>query len=181
MAVAETLERVRTPATDPSPSRPARWLAAAVVLLLAAVAAGLVVATALGPLGEAEDRDDRRADALQAARQHVVNLTSIDYRTLDRDLRRVLRGSTGDFREEFKAGTSDLRALLTESQAVSTGEVLEAGIVHDDRDSARVLVVADSTVRNTASEQPQERHYRIQLDLVRHGDRYLVTDLQFLG
>ena len=93
----------------------------------------------------------------------------------------MLRGSTGDFRKEFEAGTADLSALLTESRAVSAGEVLEAGIVADDRDSARVLVVADTTVRNTASPQPQGRHYRIQLDLVRHGDSYLVTDLHFLG
>ncbi len=70
---------------------------------------------------------------------------------------------------------------MTANQAVSNGEVLEAGIVSDDDDSARVLVVADSTVTNAASEQPQKRHYRLQMDLVRDGDRWLVSDLQFVG
>ena len=64
---------------------------------------------------------------------------------------------------------------------MSRGEVLDAGIVSDDADSARVLVVADSTVTNAAQPQPQKRHYRMQLDLVRSGGRWLVSDLQFVG
>ena len=59
--------------------------------------------------------------------------------------------------------------------------MLDAGIVSDDADSARVLVVADSTVTNSADAKPSKRHYRMQLDLVRHGSRWLVSDLQFVG
>ena len=102
-------------------------------------------------------------DVLQAARQQTVNFTTLDYQHLDRDLGRVLRGSTGDFRSQFRAGTKDLTALVTENKAASKGEVLDAGIVSDDADSARVLVVADSTVTNSASPKPQKRHYRLQL------------------
>ena len=89
--------------------------------------------------------------------------------------------STGDFRSQFRAGTKDLTALVTENKATSQGEVLDAGIVSDDADSARVLVVADSTVTNSADPKPQKRHYRMQLDLVREGSRWLVSDLQFVG
>ena len=59
--------------------------------------------------------------------------------------------------------------------------MLEAGLVSLDDDSARVLVVADSTVTNAAGSDPQRRHYRLQLDLARHGQRWLVSDLQFVG
>jgi Mce-associated membrane protein len=110
-----------------------------------------------------------------------VNFTTLDYRQLDRDLGRVLDGATGEFRSQFEAGTKDLSELVTANQAVSEGEVLEAGIVSDDADSARVLVVADSTVTNAAETEPQKRHYRLQLDLVRDGERWLVSDLQFVG
>lgn len=150
-------------------------------LALAAVACLVLVALSLPRLSEAADRDARRTAILAAARQHAVNFTTLDYRRLDRDLGRVLDGATGQFRRQFKAGTADLSTLVTENQAVSKGEVLEAGIVSDDTDSARVLVVADSTVTNTADPGPQKRYYRLQLDLVLRGDRWLVSDLQFVG
>jgi Mce-associated membrane protein len=42
-------------------------------------------------------------------------------------------------------------------------------------------VVADSTVSNLNTKSPQPRHYRLQLDLVRQGSRWLTSDLQFVG
>ena len=148
---------------------------------LAAIAALVVVAMTVPRLSAAAERDQRRTDVLAAARQQAVNFTTLDYQHLDRDLRRVLSGATGGFRKQFESGTKDLSQLVTENQAVSQGEVLEAGIVSDDEDSARVLVVADSTVTNSASSDPQRRHYRLQLDLVHRGDRWLVSDLRFVG
>lgn len=152
-----------------------------VLLVLAATAAVVLASTSWSRLAAASARDDRRTEVLAAARQQAVNFTTLDYRHLDRDLGRVLAGATGDFRRQFKAGTKDLSALVTKNQAVSRGEVLDAGLVSEDADSARVLVVADSTVTNTADTTPQKRHYRMQLDLVRQGSRWLVSDLQFVG
>ena len=167
----------------PPPGRLGRRTRAVVLAVLAvlAVAAVALAATKASELSAASDRDQRRTDVLAAARQQAVNFTTLDYQHLDRDLARVLRGATGDFRSQFRAGTKDLSALVTENQAVSQGEVLDAGIVSDDADSARVLVVADSTVTNSADPKPQRRHYRMQLDLVREGSRWLVSDLQFVG
>jgi Mce-associated membrane protein len=165
------------PLTGRGAARLALVAVPALVCLAALVALPLLVPRVL----VAGDRADRRAEVLHAARQQAVNFTTLDHRTLDRDLRRVLDGSTGSFRAEFAAGTTDLRGLVTANKAVSRGEVLEAGIVSADDDSARVLVVADSTVTNTASEQPERRHYRIQMDLQRSGGRWLVSDLTFVG
>jgi Mce-associated membrane protein len=152
-----------------------------VALAVVAVAAVALVATTSSRLAAASDRDARRTAVLAAARQQAVNFTTLDYRHLDRDLGRVLSGATGSFRKQFAGGTKDLTTLVTQNKAVSQGQVLEAGLVSDDADSARVLVVADSTVTNTAQPKPQKRHYRMQLDLVRHGHRWLVSDLQFVG
>jgi Mce-associated membrane protein len=172
MAAPRTAEPVRTVG--------ARGLTIA-ALALAAVAALVVVSMTVPRLTAAADRDQRRTEVLEAARQQAVNFTTLDYRHLDRDLGRVLAGSTGDFRAQFQKGTEDLSELVTANQAVSEGEVLEAGVVSDDTDSARVLVVADSTVTNSESAEPQRRHYRLQLDLVQRGGRWLVSDLQFVG
>lgn len=176
-----------------APARPAEQVTGRRVgplVLLGLLAAVTVVALALTAIlapriGDAAARDDRRTEVLAAARQAVVNFTTLDYRHLDRDLGRVLAGSTGDFRSQFRAGTKDLRSLVTGNKAVSQGEVLEAGLVSSDDDSARVLVVADSSVTNTANPKAQRRHYRIQLDLVRHPSaehpRWLVSNLTFVG
>lgn len=162
------------------PVTPARTVVLA-GLLLAAVACVALVVLAVPRLAEASETDARRTAVLQAARQQAVNFTTLDYRELARDLDRVLEGATGQFRSQFESGTEDLSELVTANEAVSEGEVLEAGIVSEDADSARVLVVADSTVTNTADPQPQKRHYRMQMDLVLERGRWLVSDLQFVG
>jgi Mce-associated membrane protein len=59
--------------------------------------------------------------------------------------------------------------------------VLEAGVVSMDEDSATVVVVADSQVTNKSTDEPQPRHYRLQLDLVLEDGRWLTSDLQFVG
>jgi Mce-associated membrane protein len=163
-----------------SRSLPARPLLLG-LLVVVAVAAVALAATSYTRIAAASDRSDRREAVLDSARHQAVNFTTLDYRHLDRDLGRVLRGAIGDFRKQFRAGTKDLSTLVTQNKAVSRGEVLDAGLVSSDDDSARVLVVADSTVTNAADQKPQKRHYRMQLDLVRHGDRWLVSGLQFVG
>jgi Mce-associated membrane protein len=93
----------------------------------------------------------------------------------------VLKGATGEFKKEFAAQTEQLTKLVAENKSVSEGQVLDAGIVRADADSARVLVVADSKVTNTAAPQGQARTYRLQLDLVREHGRWLTSDVEFVG
>ncbi len=180
MVVARPAQQVANPPAA-QVALPRRRLVLFAVLVLVTVAA-LVGTGVLAPkISSAGARDDRRADVLQAARQQAVNFTTLDYRHLDRDLGRVLAGSPGDFRKQFQAGTENLTQLVTANKAVSKGEVLDAGLVSSDADSARVLVVADSSVTNTSSPKGEKRHYRIQLDLVRHESTWLVSDLTFVG
>jgi Mce-associated membrane protein len=169
------------PPTTPARRRPDGRTLALAGLLLAALLCALAIVLTLPRLSDASEAESRRTDVLQAARQQAVNFTTLDYRRLDRDLGRVLGGATGQFRAQFRAGTTDLKELVTANKAVSDGEVLEAGIVTDDADSARVLVFADSTVTNSGDPKPQKRHYRMQMDLVLKDGRWLVSDLQFVG
>lgn len=154
------------------------------------VAAGLVVATVLTTaaaiwlglaLAGQREAEQRRQDVLAAARRSALNFTSLDYRHYGRDSANVLEGATGDFKKQFTAQTRQLTELVAENRSVSKGQVLEAGIVRSDEHSARVLVVADSEVTNTAAPQGQSRTYRLQLDLVRRGDRWLTSGVEFVG
>lgn len=151
---------------------------ALVALVLAAlVAAGLVVR------GTLADRADEaaRADALAAARRLAVSFTTMDYRTYDRDAKRVVDGSGGQLRQEFTHSTDALKKAMTTNRSTTRGRVLDAAVVDADRDSARVLIVVDADVTNTSATTPSARHYRIQLDLARQGGRWLGTDLSFVG
>ncbi|KUO15766.1 hypothetical protein [Streptomyces dysideae] len=151
---------------------------------------GLVVATVLTTalsvwlslgLYEGREAEQRRQDILAAARQSALNFTSLDYRHYDRDSAHVLQGATGDFKKQFAAQTKELTRLVAENKSVSDGQVLEAGIVRSDADSARVLVVADSKVTNTAVPEGAARTYRLQLDLVHRDGRWLTSDVEFVG
>ncbi|MCL8010320.1 hypothetical protein [Streptomyces sp. AS02] len=152
--------------------------------------AGLITATLLTTaltlwlaltLSAQRETDQRRQDILAAARQSALNFTSLDYRHYDRDSANVLSGATGDFKKQFAAQTEQLTDLVDQNKSVSEGQVLEAGIVRSDDDSARVLVVADSKVTNTAVPQGEARTYRLQLDLVLRDGRWLTSDVEFVG
>jgi Mce-associated membrane protein len=162
-----------------SPARYGRaltWgLAVALVLLLAS-SGYLAVRTY-----QRGQEEQRRQDIVAAARQTAVNFTSLDYRRYDRDSENVLKGATGDFKRQFKGQTKALTKLVAANKSVSQGRVIEAGIARADARSARVLVVADSKVTNTAVKKGQVRNYRLQLDLVLENGRWMVSDVEFVG
>lgn len=110
-----------------------------------------------------------------------TELHFLDYRHYDRDSANVLAGATGDFKKQFAAQTEQLTQLVATNKSVSEGQVLEAGIVRSDESSARVLVVADSKVTNTAVPHGEARTYRLQLDLVHRDGRWLTSDVEFVG
>jgi Mce-associated membrane protein len=154
------------------------------------LSAGLVVATVLTTaltiwlsvqLYDRHEAEQRRQDILAAARQSALNFTSLDYRHYSQDSGNVLKSATGDFKKQFAAQTEELTQLVAQNKSVSEGQVLEAGIVRSDGHSARVLVVADSKVTNTAVPQGEARTYRLQLDLVYRNGRWLTSDVEFVG
>jgi Mce-associated membrane protein len=148
------------------------------VLLVALV----VTAGVLGwQLREAQAEEDRRVQIMQAATEHAVAFLSVDYRQVRRDTAKVIEGAAGQFRRQYVSSRGRLESLVRDNESVSRGKVLSVGLVSADADSARAIVVADSSVRNLASPRPQPRHYRLQLDLVRQGERWLVSSLQFVG
>ena len=147
-------------------------------LVLALVAGGLAIGA---QWTEARETEQRYAAVLDAARAEALAFTTLDHRTVDEDTARVLEGATGSFKRQFEASLDQLTELATQNESVSKGTVLSAGVVSADADSARVVVVADSTVSNVNTPSPQPRHYRIQMDLVRQGDEWLASDLEFVS
>jgi Mce-associated membrane protein len=121
------------------------------------------------------------ADAVRAARLTVQNFVSISAATIDRDLKRVSDGATGDFADEFERGKAQVKTVVVANKVRSTGTILEAAVDTSDKDSARILVVVDATVINVNAPKGQLRHYRISVDLAKVKDDWRVSTLKFVG
>ena len=172
--------RVRRLRRRTTSGRPRRSVVLA-LLLLAAVVATLAVT---GQRWYQQQRlDAARQNALAAARQTTVDFVSISAATVDRDLQRIAAGATGDFKDEFTRGLTQVRTAVVENKVSSTGSVLRAALVSGDRDSAVVLVAIDASVKNTGAPDGRISHYRIQVDLAvdPSSGRWLVSRLQFVG
>ncbi|WP_441148431.1 hypothetical protein [Micromonospora sp. L32] len=165
----------------PAPTRRRRPL---IVLLVVVLAAALAAAGMAGHRWYVDRATDQaRQEAIAAAKQASVNFVSVSAASVDRDIQRITAGATGDFKDEFSRGQSQVRAAVVENKVDSRGSVLRAGLVSGDRGRAVVLVAVDATVKNVKSPEGRPSHYRIQMDLVHDKDsgRWLVSRLQFVG
>ncbi|MBM0257176.1 hypothetical protein [Micromonospora sp. 4G55] len=165
----------------PAPTRRRRPL---IVLLVVVLAAALAAAGVTGHRWYVDRATDQaRQEAIAAAKQASVNFVSVSAASVDRDIQRITAGATGDFKDEFSRGQSQVRAAVVENKVDSRGSVLRAGLVSGDRSRAVVLVAVDATVKNVKSPEGRPSHYRIQMDMVhdKGSGRWLVSRLQFVG
>ncbi len=160
--------------------RAARWVSGGLVVALLA----LLVATALVLAGRDEVDADRTAaqqEVAGAARAQALAFLTVDHRDMDPLVDAVLEGATGDFAEQYASQRATLTREAVRTEATSTPEVVSLGVGDQDDDTATVLVAANSTVTNTGTgAEGQVRYYRLRLELVREGGRWLTDDLRFV-
>lgn len=160
------------PAVDRT--RVPRWRTAALLLVFCAA---LAAAGTVG-LGRYTDRAHRQATA--AAERACVDFVSVSAASVDRDLQRILAGTTGDLRDGFSRGRAQARAAVVANDVDSRGTVLRAALLAGDRRHATVLVALDATVRTADAPDGRRTRYRIRVELVRTDGRWLVSRLRFL-
>lgn len=149
------------------------------VLLVALVAAILVLVRSAPAVDEELTADQREVAA--AARTEALAFLTVDHRNMDPLVDAVLAGATGDFKEQYADQRARLVKEAKRTEAMSTGEIVALGVGDMDADSATVLVAANSDVSNNRTgDEPQTRYYRLRLDLVREGDRWLTSNVQFV-
>ncbi|MEI4279392.1 hypothetical protein [Klenkia terrae] len=116
-------------------------------------------------------------DALQAARAGIVDVASFDYLTLDDDISQIQAVTTGDLATDSVDQLNSRRQDITDSQAVVNTEVVGAAVGAADDASATVFMVIQSTQTTGASQQAQVQRYRIEVDLTKDGDRWLLSGI----
>jgi Mce-associated membrane protein len=155
-----------------------------VCVLLALVSLGLATAGLLLGGRALERSDTARAEALEAARERGARLTTYDHRTLDADVAAVLETATGDFEQEYRTATEELRPVFEQTQAVAVGEVVAAGLESAQVDGGgperAVAVLAVDQVIRTTGASPRTEHNRIRMVLVRPEDTWLVERVERL-
>lgn len=161
-------------------ARGGRWviggLAVALVALLVAIA---VLATSRESFDD--DLTAAQREVAEAARAEVVAFLTVDHEDMDPLVDAVLAGATGDFAGQYASQRETLTSEVIRTKATSTGEVVALGVGSLDDDSADVLVAANSTVTNSRTGGVgQVRYYRLRLVLVREGDRWLTSNLEFV-
>lgn len=129
-----------------------------------------------------EEEQERVAAQIEAASKMVTAFVNFSYQDADATIEAVRSMSTGTFLQQYSKGATDLKRIATQAKSEMDAEVVWAGLVAGDDDSATVIVATSGTVKNqTTKFQPEARNYRIQVELVREDDRWLTRDLQYVA
>lgn len=151
-------------------------------LALGATVVFLVRGDASTAAGEAEQHSQRSLDVTRAATAQVQAFLGIDHRNVDAQAQVVLDGATGEFKQQYAEELDSLRRSARAQGSIAEATVLEVGISDIDSSSATVFVAADTEVTSNATDgKSRTVPWRIQLDMVKEGDRWLTTGLQFVG
>ncbi len=161
-------------------ARGGRWVISglAVVLVGLLVTIGVLVASRESADGGLADS---HREVAEAARTEALAFLAVDHTDMDPLIDAVLAGATGGFEKQYESQRDTLTSEAIRTEATSTGEVVALGVGYLDDESANVLVAANSTITNTSTGgEGQVRYYRLRLVLVREGDRWLTSNLEFV-
>lgn len=180
---AEQAEQAEEAAEAAAPARTAPPRRQTAALVLAALLAGAGLALTALMLWQhshltAQRTQDRRF--VDAARDGVTALLSIDHTRAQADVQRVLDLSTGSFHDDFQRSAEDFVKTAEDSRAVTTGSVNAAALDTVDGDRAVVMVVATSRVTNANGANQDPRPFRMSVTVTRDGDTCKMSDVEFV-
>ncbi|MGH3937990.1 MAG: hypothetical protein ACRDTG_05035 [Pseudonocardiaceae bacterium] len=179
--IAVPSDSAAAPAPDDGGRRRPPWSLSVLIGLTAVALAAVLLGLFFGwRMMQADRQETQREVVLQTARQAADNLTTIDYRTADRDVQQLLDGSTEEFAVQFGISGPAFLEVVKQTQLVSTSEITSAGIEQVDEDSARVLLAVKALVRDAATPQGTPRNYRMGMELVFTDGRWLVSKVEFV-
>jgi Mce-associated membrane protein len=183
----ESVETAEAPADAAKPEPARRRLGAPGLPTALAIAAIVGICALLGVSGwfawhhhNVVAERQRAAAYVAAARQGVVNLTSLDFNKAQESVQRVLDSATGEFRDDFQRRAADFESVVKDSKAVTEGTVKATAVESMNNDSAVVLVLSDERVTNIAGAKDQPRTFRFRVSVVHDGDQLKLSKVEFV-
>lgn len=168
---------VRRERRDPSARRRFLVIEAASLVVIVGLTVALIVSQI--QLSNQNSLDANRTSAVAAAKAYALDVATYSYRHLHRDFGRVESESTASFRRTFIQSSGSLSKVLVQYKAVATAKVLRAGIESISSSQAVVLLFVNQSVKNTAQGVSTDTN-RIEVTLVRSGDRWLLQNVKLL-
>jgi Mce-associated membrane protein len=161
------------------PAKPRTAPRAAVLsLLVLAVVVSVLLALVTVRLSNRQGANSGQAHVTSTASSAVATVLSYDYRHLAADFAAAERLLTPNFRKQYDATTAKgVQPLASKYKAVSTASVSAAGIVSLSGSRAVVLVFVQQTVTNTQLSAPRLDRSRVDVSLVKSGNRWLIDKL----
>lgn len=117
---------------------------------------------------------------LDAARDGILALLSIDHTHAQADVQRILELSTGQFHADFSNSADDFAKTAEGARTVSKGTVKVAALESVDGDRGVVLVAAVSEVSNANGARQDPRPFRINVTVTREGGTCKMSDVEFV-
>jgi Mce-associated membrane protein len=182
---AEDAEDAEDIAEQDTKGRVPAWVSGISAPIAVGVAVIVVLVGVAGWLGYRLHQDHQvqaqRSLYVQVARQTAINLTTIDYKEVDADIKRVLDSATGGFHDEFQNRSKPFVEVVKKVQSKSEGTIAEAGLVSATKDQALVLVaVAVKTSMAAAPDDQEPRRWRMRLTVDKTGDGAKVSNVEFV-
>jgi Mce-associated membrane protein len=116
---------------------------------------------------------------IDAAKQGVLAVTSIDFNAVRDQVQHIIDNSTGAFREDFIARSGQFIQVAQASKAVAKGTVTAAAVESMKTDEAVVLLVGSEQISNAAGNQ-QPRSFRFRVTVTRDADQLKVSKLELV-
>ena len=160
-----------------------RWLTMLVVLLVLVAGLGAALSWRThADRADAATRQERYGAVLAAADTEVTAFVNMRYDRAAESVDAVASGATGDFRDHYVRSARKAIHVLERNRSLMTGRVVWSGVTDVSPDRATVIVATTGTVSNRRTDgAARARDFRFRVSLERVGDRWLTSDLEFVG
>ncbi len=149
-------------------------VSAGALLLVAAV----VTAAVLGwQLREQRAVADAGRQALAAAQEYALVLTSVDATALDQKFAAAVDGATGEFQDMYRESSAQLKQVLIDSKARADGTVIAAAVKSATTDRVEVMLFVDQAVTNALNPEPRVDRNRIIMTMEKIDGRWLAANV----
>ncbi|HEY1650878.1 MAG TPA: hypothetical protein VGG09_03250 [Acidimicrobiales bacterium] len=168
------------PQTPRDPSRRRRFGIVEILGLIVIAALVVVLIISRVQLSNQDAVNGDRASAVAAAQNAAIDVATYSYLHLHRDFGRVEAESTPTFRKSFIRSSDSLSKVLKQYKATASAKVLKAAVESISGSKAVVLLFVNQSVANSTQKGVSTDDSRIEVTLVRSGDRWLLQNLKLL-
>ncbi len=176
---AEDTSESEDAAGDAAPRQLRRRVAIILVAVVVLVALGM--SAFLGwRVKQLEDTAAAGQAALEAARNYAVVLTTLDAKDIDKNYRQALDGATGEFKDQYSQGSTQLRQVLIDNKAAGKGIVIDSAVKSATKTKVEVLLFVDQSVTNAVNPSPRIDRNRVQMTMELVEGRWLASKVEII-